>query len=199
MDNVSYFESDVGLIEGDVSIFAVRRSAAPFRRSLDEGRVNASRVDLPEPEPDVRGTTDVSTTRSLEIVDPACGSGSLLLGAHEELSRPLKVRGLAPVVAAEREALLAEHRSLAQKRFSEAGLTAVEAKRLAYVRWHLDRIEADELDERLGHLEKLAALSEQVAAQVENFRAQVVSLATPPGARRAEARRGKRQRFHRSR
>lgn len=181
MDNVSYFESDVGLIEGDVSIFAVRRSAAPFRRGAGEGRVNASRVDSPELEQDTPTsafTTDVSTTTPVD----------------DDLSKPIRIVAPAAAVAAEREALLAEHRSLSQKRFSEAGLTAVEAKRLAYVRWHLDRIEADELDERLGHLEKLAALSEQVAAQVEDFRTQVASLATP-----SEARRGKRHRFHRSR
>lgn len=180
MDNVSYFESDVGLIEGDVSIFAVRRSAAPFRRGAGEGRANASRMDSPELEQDTPtpASTDVSTTTPVDY----------------DLSRPIRIVAPAAAVAAEREALLAEHRNLAQKRFSEAGLTLVEAKRLAYVRWHLDRIEADELDERLGHLEKLAALSEEVAAQVEDFRAQVASLATPP-----EARRGKRPRFHRPR
>lgn len=84
-----------------------------------------------------------------------------------------------PADDAEREALLTEHRALARKTF-EAGLSSAESRRLAYVRWQLDRIHEARDAGRLDELAALAALGERVAAHIDAFRQEVNALRPAP-------------------
>lgn len=94
-----------------------------------------------------------------------------------ELETRLRARP-APASPDEKLRLLAEQGQLASKRFSDEGLSPAEARRLAYVRWQIDRIEEAEEAASPGPLDRRARLRADVTEQVAAFRAEVDELAT---------------------
>ncbi len=80
------------------------------------------------------------------------------------------------------DALLAERQSLIAKKFGE-GLTRAEGRRLALVRWNLDRIQDARHGETLDELESAVTLYENIGAEIAHLVQELQSF-TANGTRR---------------